>query len=378
MKLTILQKNLHQGLNTVSHVANKNANMPILNNVLLSIKDGLINLAATNLEIGITKQIRGKADKDGSITVDSRVFSDYVALLPNEKVEIKLDKNDLKISCQQYQTTIKGQEAQDFPIIPQVEKKMCFNLAINDLKEALSQVLFAVNASDNRAELTGVLFDIKEKKISLVATDSFRLAKSEIDFSLEAGQIGSEGMKIIVPFKTMQEILRVISSTTDDLTEGADQIKMFLSDNQVLFVYQDVEVVSRLIEGRYPDYEQVMPLNFKTETIIERSDFLRAIKMSSIFTNNMTNAIDLVIDSVQQKIIIEAVAGQVGSQQAEVPAKIDGQNNNIRLNYRYILDCLNILPNGQIAFKMIDDVAACQLSVPSNEGYQYIIVPLRK
>ncbi len=378
MKLTILQKNLHQGLNTVSHVANKNANMPILNNVLLSIKDGLINLAATNLEIGITKQIRGKADKDGSITIDSRVFSDYVALLPNEKVEIQLDKNDLKISCQQYQTTIKGQEAQDFPIIPQVEKKMCFNLAINDLKEALSQVLFAVNAGDNRAELTGILFDIKEKKISLVATDSFRLAKAEIDFSLEAGQISPEGMKVIVPFKTMQEILRVISSTTDDLTEGADQIKMFLSDNQVLFVYQDVEVVSRLIEGRYPDYEQVMPLNFKTETIIERSDFLRAIKMSSIFTNNTTNAIDLVIDSVQQKIIIEAVAGQVGSQQAEVPAKIDGQNNNIRLNYRYILDCLNVLPSGQIAFKMIDDVAACQLSVPGNEGYQYIIVPLRK
>ncbi|HNW55456.1 MAG TPA: DNA polymerase III subunit beta [bacterium] len=378
MKLTILQKNLHQGLATVSHVAGKNANMPILNNILLNIKDGLINLAATNLEIGITKQIRGKADKDGSITVDARVLSEYVALLPNEKVDIQLSDNNLKISCQNYQTTIKGQEAQDFPIIPQVDKKIAFDLTVGELKEALSQVLFAINPGDNRAELTGILFDIKDKKINLVATDSFRLAKSEIGFKLDSGKIGPDGLKIIIPFKTMQEVLRIISTTADDLTEGADQLKMYLSDNQILFVYQDVELVSRLIEGRYPDYEQVMPINFKTETIIERSDFMRAIKMASIFTSNATNAIDLAIDSVQQKITIEAVAGQVGSQQAEVPAKVDGQNNNIRLNYRYILDCLNVLPNGQIAFKMIDDIAACQINLPGNDEYQYIIVPLRK
>ena len=378
MKLTILQKNLHQGLNTVGHIATKNASMPILNNVLISIKDGLINLSATNLEIGVTKQIRGKADKDGEITVDAKILSDYIALLPNEKIDISLDKKELKINCQQYNTVIKGQEAQDFPVIPQVDKKIGFNLSVASLKNALGQILFAINPGDNRLELTGVLFDIKDKTMNLVATDSFRLAKTELDFSLDLGQINADGLKVIIPFKTMQEISRIINSSTDELSGDADQLKLFLSDNQAMFVYQGTTIISRLIEGHYPDYEQVLPVNFKTEAIVDRGELSRAIKMASIFSANTTNAIDITIDSLEQKIIIEAVAGQTGSQQAELPAKIDGQNNSVRLNYRYLLECLNVLSAGQVIIKLIDDVAACQISAPKDDNYQYIIVPLRK
>ena len=378
MKLTILQKNLHQGLNTVGHIATKNANMPILNNVLISIKDGLINLSATNLEIAITKQIRGKADKDGEITVDAKILSDYIALLPNEKIDISLDKQELKINCQQYNTVIKGQEAQDFPVIPQVDKKIGFNLSVASLKNALSQILFAINPGDNRLELTGVLFDIKNKTMNLVATDSFRLAKTELDFSLNLGQISADGLKVIIPFKTMQEISRIINSTTDELSSDADQLKLFLSDNQAMFVYQGTTIISRLIEGHYPDYRRVMPFKFKTEAVIDRGELSRAIKMASIFSTNITNAIDIAINSLEQKIIIEAVGGQAGSQQADLPAKIDGQNNNVRLNYRYLLECLNVLSAGQVIIKLIDDVAACQISVPKDDNYQYIIVPLRK
>jgi len=378
MKLTILQKNLHQGLNTVGHIATKNASMPILNNVLISIKDGLINLSATNLEIGVTKQIRGKADKDGEITVDAKILSDYIALLPNEKIDISLDKKELKINCQQYNTVIKGQEAQDFPVIPQVDKKIGFNLSVASLKNALGQILFAINPGDNRLELTGVLFDIKDKTMNLVATDSFRLAKTELDFSLDLGQINADGLKVIIPFKTMQEISRIINSSTDELSGDADQLKLFLSDNQAMFVYQGTTIISRLIEGHYPDYEQVLPINFKTEAIVDRGELSRAIKMASIFSANTTNAIDITIDSLEQKIIIEAVAGQTGSQQAELSAKIDGQNNSVRLNYRYLLECLNVLSAGQVIIKLIDDVAACQISAPKDDDYQYIIVPLRK
>lgn len=378
MKLTILQKNLHQGLNTVGHIATKNASMPILNNVLISIKDGLINLSATNLEIGVTKQIRGKADKDGEITVDAKILSDYIALLPNEKIDISLDKKELKINCQQYNTVIKGQEAQDFPVIPQVDKKIGFNLSVASLKNALGQILFAINPGDNRLELTGVLFDIKDKTMNLVATDSFRLAKTELDFFLDLGQINADGLKVIIPFKTMQEISRIINSSTDELSGDADQLKLFLSDNQAMFVYQGTTIISRLIEGHYPDYEQVLPINFKTEAIVDRGELSRAIKMASIFSANTTNAIDITIDSLEQKIIIEAVAGQTGSQQAELSAKIDGQNNSVRLNYRYLLECLNVLSAGQVIIKLIDDVAACQISAPKDDDYQYIIVPLRK
>ena len=299
-------------------------------------------------------------------------------MLPNEKIDISLDKQELKINCQQYNTVIKGQEAQDFPVIPQVDKKIGFNLSVASLKNALSQILFAINPGDNRLELTGVLFDIKNKTMNLVATDSFRLAKTELDFSLNLGQISADGLKVIIPFKTMQEISRIINSTTDELSSDADQLKLFLSDNQAMFVYQGTTIISRLIEGHYPDYEQVMPINFKTEAVIDRGELSRAIKMASIFSTNITNAIDIAINSLEQKIIIEAVGGQAGSQQADLPAKIDGQNNNVRLNYRYLLECLNVLSAGQVIIKLIDDVAACQISVPKDDNYQYIIVPLRK
>jgi DNA polymerase-3 subunit beta len=211
-----------------------------------------------------------------------------------------------------------------------------------------------------------------------VATDSFRLAKTELDFSLESGQINTDGLKIIVPLKTMQEVSRIISASTDELSGGTDQLDLFLSENQALFVYQGTAIVSRLIEGHYPDYEQVLPVNFKTEATIDRGELSRAIKMASIFSANTTNAIDLLIDSVGQKIVIEAVAGQTGSQQAELSAKIDGQNNSVRLNYRYLLECLNILSSSKVIIKLIDDVAACQISSPGDDNYQYIIVPLRK
>ncbi len=378
MQLTILQKNLHQGLNIVSHIAEKNLSIPILNNILIKAKDNIITLAATNLEIGITKKIRGKITKEGATTIDAKIFSDYIALLPNEKIDIQLvNKQDLKINCEKYDTIIKGQSSEDFPVIPQIDKKISLTLAVSDLKVALNQLLFAINPTDSRLELTGILFDINDKFINLVSTDSFRLAKKEINFHLYSGTIDSNGLKIIVPLKTMQELARIINFPNDELTEDSDQIQIHIADNQILFIYQGVEMVSRLIEGHYPDYVQVIPTNFKTEITIDRGELLRAIKMASIFSAN-SNAIDLTINSDQQQIVVEAVSGQVGSHQAKLAAKINGKDNSIRLNYRYLLDCLNVLSANQVLLKIIDDVSACKITLPGSEEYQYIVVPIRK
>ena len=378
MQLTILQKNLHQGLNIISHIAEKNLSIPILNNILIKAKDNIITLAATNLEIGITKQIRGKIIKEGTTTVDAKILSDYITLLPNEKIDIQLvNKQDLKINCEKYNTVIKGQNSEDFPVIPQIDKKISLTLSVSDLKVALNQLLFAINPTDSRLELTGILFDINDKNINLVSTDSFRLAKKEINFHLYSGTIDSNGLKIIVPLKTMQELARIINFPNDELTEDSDQIQMHIADNQILFVYQGVEMVSRLIEGHYPDYIQVIPTNCKTEISIDRGELLRAIKMASIFSAN-SNAVDLTINTDQQQVTVEAVSGQIGSHQAKLSAKINGQDNSIRLNYRYLLDCLNVLSANQISFKIIDDISACKITLPGSEEYQYIVVPLRK
>ena len=182
MKLTCTQENLNKGLFIVGHLANKNINLPILNNVLLKAENSILKLATTNLEIGISCIVRGKIEKEGDFTIDSKLFSDYVNLLPKGNIDINLDENDyLKVSCENYKTKIKGMPASDFPVLPSLEKKNPFVCNVNDLRKAISQVIFAVSTNESRNELCGVLMDFNTYDagfITMTATDSYRLAEN--------------------------------------------------------------------------------------------------------------------------------------------------------------------------------------------------------
>ncbi|MCX6796117.1 MAG: DNA polymerase III subunit beta, partial [Candidatus Falkowbacteria bacterium] len=180
MKVTSLQENLKSGLFITSHIAGKNVNLPILNNVLIEAKAGNIKLITTDLEIGITCTIRGKIEKEGVFTVDSKIISDFIALLPNKKIELEQKENNLMVKSENYNTVIRGQAADEYPLIPQVERKEIFKAEVNEFKKALSQVVFAVASSENRMELTGVLFHFTDGRLILAATDSYRLAEKEI------------------------------------------------------------------------------------------------------------------------------------------------------------------------------------------------------
>ncbi|MDX9778795.1 MAG: DNA polymerase III subunit beta [Patescibacteria group bacterium] len=372
MKLVCLQNNLKKGLAIVSHINNKNINLPILNNILIRANEAGVELISTNLEMGITHQLRGKVEDFGEITIDSKLFSDYVNLLPEDKVEFLSEKLDINIKCGNYKTKMKGEDAKEFPLIPIIDKNDCCSLNIFDFKKAVSSVVFSVASSDNRMELSGVYFKFNDKKLILAATDSYRLAEKSVD--LKDSSIKDKD--IIVPAKTVNEVLRIISSVTSDVKNlDSDLINICISDNQILFSFSSVELISRTINGQYPDYKQIIPDKYKTEAEISKEDFLRAVKASSVFSKNGVYDVSLVFH--KKNLNIYSSSNQSGESSIDIPCDFSGDDNDIAINYRYVLDALNVIEGETVSLKVINNNTPCQISSPNDESYLYIIMPIR-
>lgn len=374
MRLVSLQENLKKGLNLVGHVTTKNINLPILNNILIKAENGNIELVCTNLEIGVVHQLRGKIETEGQFTVDSKLITEYVNLLSgNGKVKLEEKDGELKLECGSYKTKIKGEAAKEFPLIPVISKENYFSCQINDLRKAINSVIFAVSSNENRVELTGVLFSFSKEKLSLVATDSYRLAESEIN-ALSQGI--KEDVKIIVPAKTAQEFLRILNSIDISSLESEADARIYISENQILFTVDSVDLISRLINGHYPDYKQIIPTQSQTEVLVERLELMRAVKASALFSKTGIN--DVTLGFSKNKIIVSAFSGSSGESQAEVEATISGGDNEITVNYRYLIDGLNNISGDLVKIGILNSNTPCVLKAEKESGYLYIIMPIRQ
>ncbi|MDD2681130.1 MAG: DNA polymerase III subunit beta [Patescibacteria group bacterium] len=372
MKFICLQENLKKGLAMVNHINSKNINLPILNNILIKSGDNGIELISTNLEIGITHQLRGKVENSGEMTIDAKTISDYVNLLPSEKIELDEKENEVSLRCGNYKTKIKGESSKEFPLIPVIDKNNFCELNIFDFKKALSSVAFAVASNDNRLELSGVMFSFDDKVLTLAATDSYRLAERKI--KVNTGNIGDS--KVVVPAKTVQEILRIISNYSSDAQAiESDVVKIYLSDNQILFSLDSIELISRLINGQYPDYKQIIPDKYKTNASINRQDLIRAIKASSIFSK--AGVFDVSLIFKKGLVNVYSSSGQNGESSIDLKAEVVGDDNDITINYRYLLDGLNIIESEIINLQVINSNTPCSLSSIDDEDYLYIVMPIR-
>jgi DNA polymerase III subunit beta len=375
MKLTSLQENLKNSLFITSHIAGKNVNLPILNNVMIEVKDGNIKLITTDLEIGITCLVRGKIEKEGVFTVESKVISEFISLLPNQKVEIEKKEGSLLVKCDNYKTIIRGQEADEFPLIPKVEKKEFYKTNAADFRQALSQVIFAVSNSETRMELTGVLFSFSNSKLTLAATDSYRLAEKEIKIESNAKQ----EKKVIIPAKTLQELIRIMSAVkSEELSDENGNIEFYLTDNQVLFTIGNTELISRLIEGQYPDYRQIIPNKSETNVSVSRDELVRAVKAAAIFSKTGINDINLDFPLGKNKVIVSSASSQTGENIAELDAIVNGKDNGIVINFRYLLDGINNVEGENIKINIIDGNTPCVLKGEKDESYIYIIMPIKQ
>lgn len=374
MKFISLQENLRRGLGITGHVTTKNINLPILNNILIKAEGGNIEFISTNLEIGITHQVRGKIETEGSLTVDSKIIGEYVNLLSSrEKVKIEAKDNELSVECGNYKTKIKGESAKEFPLIPTIPRDKKYSCTSDELRRALNSVVFAVSNSENRIELTGVLFSFNKNTLSLAATDSYRLAERVVIIKSE----DMEGeQKIIVPAKTVQELLRVLSNVEGGETGEGQEVGIYLADNQILFTVDSVELISRLINGHYPDYKQIIPAKSQTDVLMERVELVRAVKAAALFSKTGIN--DITILFFKGRVVVSAFSGSSGESQIELEADVKGGDNEVTINYRYLLDGLNNIDSDMVRISVLNNSTPCILRPEKDESHLYIVMPIRQ
>ncbi|OGM89658.1 DNA polymerase III subunit beta [Candidatus Wolfebacteria bacterium RBG_13_41_7] len=295
--------------------------------------------------------------------------------MPNNKVDIYKKEGQLMVKCENYKTAIKGQEADEYPLIPTIDKKNSYQVKTEDLRQALAQVVFAVSTSESRIELSGVLFHFQPERLVLAATDSYRLA--EKDVKLKSGQ--GEEKKIIVPAKTVQELLRIISSVrAEEMTEEEREVRIFVTENQVMFSVDGIELISRLIEGQYPEYKQIIPQQSETVCYLERVELIRAVKAASIFSKSGINDINLDFPAGKNLVVITSASSQAGENVVELAAEMKGKDNGIVLNYKYLLDGLNNIDSERIKLETINCNTPCILRPEKASDYLYIIMPIKQ
>jgi DNA polymerase-3 subunit beta len=362
MKLQVTQENLNRALSSVARVANSRGTLPILANVLIRTSKNRLSLSATNLDIAITHYIGAKVSEEGSITVPARLMQDFVSSLPAEIIELELEETKLRVSTKQYKSVVNGIVADDFPVMPAMADGVTWKINSGLFKKALQQVVFAASNDETRPILTGVLLKTVDGKLSMAATDSYRLAEK---------QLGSQAkdINLLIPASALQDLLRVIGDDNED-------IKVKHDEQQVLFQVGDIELVTRQVDGSYPDYNKLIPKSFTTSASLKRADLVSVTKVSSLFARESAGSVTIAIDESSQQLSIRSVASQLGENTATANAKIKG-SGSITLNSRYLLDALGVMGGENVEFSFNGKLEPTMLSDSAESDYKHIIMPLK-
>jgi len=372
MKLSVLQENLAKGLSLVSRSVAPKAQLPVLGNILLTTDKGRLKLSATNLETGINYWLGAKIEKEGAISVPAKILTEFVSSLPSEKIELEVKENSLNLICGAYQASFVGLPASEFPSLPTLKDKETFSFPSGELLKSISQVSFAAASDEGRPVLTGVLFQVKENNLVLVATDGYRLSFKKMG-KVKGVEEAKEFKKgLIIPSRTLNEVGKIL---TDQEQEKGMGLTITPSSNQIIFSTAEAEIVSRLIEGSFPEFEKIIPEKGTTKVVLETQDFIQAVRTAAIFARESANIVKFKVQS--SKFKISANAPQVGENLIELEGKQEGEDNKIAFNSRYLLDFLNSVDTEQVSFEMTTPLNPGVFRPVGDPSYLHIIMPVR-
>jgi DNA polymerase-3 subunit beta len=364
MKVSVLKENLAKALSTCGRVVSTRGSLEILSNVMLSTESGRLKISATNLEVGINYWLGAKVEKDGAITVPARLLTDIVNSLSSEKVELEVEELNLHLNSDKDKLTIKGISVDEFPLIPSIDNTS-FKISSKVFRDALNLVDFAAALDEARPVLSGVYMNVDGDTLTLAATDSYRLAEKIIKLDKKV----TDKYEIIVPARALIELARTLGDFDED-------IKVCIGENQILFAATEVEFTSRLIEGNFPNYKQIIPENNDTKATVKSSDLASVLKVASLFAKENANSVNIFVRA-KGKIEINATSSQIGDSSSVVSAEVEGKDGEISFNSRYILDVLGNLKDDMVEFEISGKLNPGVIRPVGKKDYTYIIMPLR-
>jgi len=372
VKLSCLQENLAKGISIVSRVVSTRAVLPVLSNILMTTDEGRLKLAATDLSTSVTCWIGAKVEEDGEITVPARLLSDFVNTLPPAEIQIELitRTKSLHLTCAQFEAHIRGIDAQDFPLIPSDVSDHGISLPPDTLRQMIEQVTLAAAVDEARPVLTGTLANFEGSELTMVAADGFRLSLRKASLDEEM----AEPLQVIIPARALRELARVS-------VEEEEPIEIIVTPdrNQALFRLSNVEIVTQLIEGKFPDYNQIIPSSYSTRAVVNTHELLRAVRISVLFSRDVANIIRLEIIPGTElgpgRLIVESAA-EVGQNVGELDAVVEGEQMEIAFNGRYLIDMLNVLGTEQAALETTNSSRPGILKPVGDENLVYVVMPM--
>jgi DNA polymerase-3 subunit beta len=381
MKAFCTTDNFKKGILISEKIIGKNLTLPILSNILLEVEKRGIKVSATNLEIGIICFLRAKIEKEGKIAIPGKIIGSFMSnILSNEKITLEIKNKTLFLTHKGNKAAIKGLDAAEFPIIPKPQAEPILEIDSQKFQESALKTLSCAATTETRQELTGIFVEFLGDRVIFAATDSFRLAEAVIKLKKEDltpgyGKYITKNKSMIIPAKTIQEVARAINPESG-------KIKIYTGENQVFFEVDDILFVSRLIDGKYPEYKQVIPKDFSSNIVLKRDDLEKAVRVASIFSDSKSREVKLSARKGENKIKIEAQSVESGENTTEVDSVVDVKNSNvISFNNRYLIDGLNALLSEDIFIGFNDSFSPVILREfldgKLKEGYFHIIMPIK-
>jgi DNA polymerase-3 subunit beta len=373
MKISCLQDNLAKGLSIVGRAVSPRSTLPVLGNVLLAVDNGRLKLSATNLEIVITCWIGATVQDSGATTVPARTFSELINNLPAERVDLSLNKTTetLHVSCGRVQANVKGINADEFPVIPEPDQEGRVRMEPAVLKRVISQVAFAAATDDSRPSLTGVLTSFEGNRVMMAATDGFRLSVRSAHI---AGYI-EKPYSVIIPARALHEVARILS---DDLE--AVYISMPAGRNQIIFDMDNALLVSQLIDGKFPDYQPIIPSHHNTRTVLNTAEFAKACRTADIFARESSNTARVMVepgDGLSAAFAtVAANSKETGDNVAQIDASVEGMPIEIAFNVKFMSDALSAIDTPQVALETTNANEPGVLKPVGDNDFVHIIMPM--
>lgn len=366
MEIEVEQNKLAKALNTVSRVAaGAKTTLPILNNVLVRVDDKRVTLTTTNLDMAIVDFLPTSASKNGVITIPARLLADFVSNLPKGLVKITVDGEKVTCVSGKYSSILNGAPADDFPELPDIDEgnAVIFKMGVDEFKTGMGEVMIAASNDMTRPALTGVYFNTFEDSLYIAATDGYRLAERKF-----IDRVESE-VKAIVPATSLAEVMRSLS---DDIEE----VEILFDETQVRFRLGEIEITSKLIDGSFPDYRQLIPRETEIEVVLSRAELSRVTKLAALFAREVGGSIVCETKVDEGVFSVASVANEYGENDSEIEAEISG-DGKVTLNARYLIDALNVLEEDKMIFGISGALSPVLIRNEKSRNYTHIIMPLK-